>query len=86
MTYETACEFESFLLKIEAAISTLDTIREHYCSDGDILLQGAVFDMDKDLWSVFLLLKMLHDQKREEVAKAYKAKRIEKTAEQSNNK
>lgn len=66
MQYETAHEIDSMLTPIEAAVETLDVIREHFCNDHNPLSCEDMERLDQSLWSVYSHLRNLIDIKQSE--------------------
>lgn len=80
MTRETAFEFDSFLLPLEAAVSTLRTIHEYFC-DGHPLSAGVAEQLDNALFTIANCLDDIAKNKRKEVNEAFEQFKAEKKEE-----
>ena len=85
MTKETAFEMNDFLTGLEAGISTLMTIHEHFC-DGKSLSKGVVKQLDDALFTVNNYMLALVKGKRTQVNAAFEQMRADMEATKKANK
>lgn len=85
MTKETAFEMDDFLTGLEAGVSTLMTIREHFCV-GEEISKGVAKELDDAWFTVNNYLLALVKGKRTQVDAAFKQMQADAEAAKKANK
>lgn len=77
MTKETAFEMDDFLLGLEAGVSTLMTIHEHFCT-GESISKSIAKELDNALFTANSYMLALVKGKRKQVDEAFASIREQK--------
>lgn len=84
MTRETAFEMDDFLTGLEAGVSTLLTIHDHFCI-GEAISQGVAKELDYALFTINNYLFALVKGKRKQVDEAFEQIQAEQEANKKAN-
>ena len=79
MTKDAAFEMDSFLTGMEAAVSTLLTIHEHFCT-GESISESVAQELDAALFTISIHMKALVNGERKKVNETFAALQAENEA------